>query len=227
MPEWRMRIKNRFSVVAIAIFVWGGGMNLIMAFAPSNATPFLSKILVNIGFILMALGFLLFIISIFIKKTKDSILPSVYMEISMTCHIWKSMYFFSHYPEHSVRAKGEKNLDVWEGMRKQNHPYTDENWVRYRPLFVDVINRVNSKLVEILSIFSTSIDDEFKADLYSTIEQLKVEQRAYLLIPELLLLVPSTKEQMLNSRFEGVIDCLAEIDRKAGMYYRKKPKIKK
>lgn len=223
MWKWRIRIRKRLSFVAIGVMLVGLGMNIVLAFAPNIISHSISGTLVFVGIGLTIIGIILLGISLFRALPEESsITPKAYQEIGMACHLWKLDWQL--YPEHREGAQnGGKYLDVWDWMKTKEHPYSVENWLKYRPLFDEPITKVNNKLSEIIRLFPNSIDEHFKMEVYSAIRQLKSERDFYLGTINLISILNLTDmRRMLDARFDGVIDCLAKLSRKADKIYEEK-----
>jgi hypothetical protein len=153
----------------------------------------------------------------------DALTSNLYNQISLACHIWKNAYLF-YYPGHFHRGE-RQYLDVWELMGKTgNHIYSEQEWLKYRPLFDQVLVEVINKLLEVIKLFPDSIDESFKMQVYQTIEQLKLERDVYLQTPSLIGLF-TDKDQAFNVRFLEVIRVLAALSRDADkIYLKNRPK---
>ncbi|MGB8707470.1 MAG: hypothetical protein WCD72_05915 [Dehalococcoidia bacterium] len=145
------------------------------------------------------------------------LLEQVYSQISGACHIWKNAYIL-YYPGHFSEGGGQY-LDVWEHMEKTGkHVYSEQEWLKYRPLFDQVVIEVTDKLLELMKLFSDSIEQQFKMRIYQTIAQLKVERDVYLITPTLIISLydrDKDKDQAFKARFSGVIRYLATLSREA------------
>ena len=148
------------------------------------------------------------------NKNANNIISNLYTEISLACHIWKNAYIF-YYPDRFAKRDGQQYLDVWEKMEKTAiHIYSEQEWLKYRPLFDQVIIDVINKLKELINLFSDSIDPQFKMQVYETCEQLRLERNVYLGTPNLIELF-GDKNQAFNVRFSAIIRCLSSLDREA------------
>jgi hypothetical protein len=138
----------------------------------------------------------------------------VYVEISLTCHYWKGEYLVL-YPGNFAEGDGKDYLDVWDKMeRTGKHPYSEEEWNRYRPLFDAAIKGVIEKLQMLLIMYSDAIAPQFKTHMIRAMRQLETERFAYVQFPSLSALLEN-KDQAFKVRFSEVIRCLSNLSRKA------------
>jgi hypothetical protein len=169
-----------------------------------------------IAFVVASIGLWIYWIvnSIWNKNRKSPTISYIYNQISLACHIWKNAYIL-YYPDRFGKRDGQQYLDVWEKMEKiGNHIYSEQEWLKYRPLFDQVVVEVTNKLLELMKLFPDSIEEQFKMQVYQTIEQLKLERNMYLRTPNLIGLF-GDKDQAFNVRFLAVIRCLSSLDREA------------
>lgn len=207
MPKW-WESKQAAWGAALMLLVIGGAFTYLK---PSIGIPVLG--------ILFVIGVILVTRAYFIAKVHPiPLIEQVYSQISLACHIWKNAYIL-YFPERFAERDGLQYLDIWEKMEKTgNYTYSQQEWLKYRPLFDQVVIEVTDKLLELIKLFSDSIEQQFKMQIYQTIDQLKRERDVYLITP--ILIIPNydrdkDKDQALKARFSGVIRCLATLSREA------------
>lgn len=145
------------------------------------------------------------------KNAGNITVCSIFGEFGLACHIWKNVYLFQYGEDARLDKDGKKYLDVWEAMQTTaQHTYSEGEYRRYIPLFDTVIIEVINKLSELLKLFADSIEEQFKMQVYQTIEQLKIERDMYLCTPGLIELF-GDKDQAFNVRFLEVIRCLSGV----------------
>lgn len=204
------KILYQWAGVGILSFV-GWGLDMI----PNN-TSWIPSVL---SWSIAGLWFLITLVYILTHKEDKIAKQNIYGKIHFACHLWENSYFF-RYPEHRTTSNGQKYSDVWEEIEKTcNHVYSLQEWKRYRPLFNESITEVNNKLIEVLKVFSNSIDEQFKIEIYNTTEQLKICQFVYSLIPKRMAMVSSKnnayKDKMFSHIFSDVVMYLSSLSRKA------------
>ncbi len=119
----------------------------------------------------------------------------------------------SLYPGSFLRPEGTKveGEDVWDMMiRVASHPFAKEEWKKYVPLFVDGINTTISRLDQLLMAHGSVIAVPLKLAILQTNSQLRVEQQAYLLTPQLAQLA-GNNDNLLVSRFQETLRTLSRL----------------
>lgn len=211
-------------IPAIATFLIGVGLQV-----SGIVIPWLGYSLMGLGVLLLLIPGWPFIKNIRVQKrpirlylkaevNPIPLLEQVYSQISGACHIWKNAYIF-YYPDRFAKRDGDQYLDIWEKMEKTgNHIYSEQEWLKYKPLFDQVVIEVSDKLLELMKLFSDSIEQQFKMRIYQIINQLKGERNVYLITPTLIIPLydrAKDKDQAFKARFSGVIRCLATLSREA------------
>jgi hypothetical protein len=138
------------------------------------------------------------------------------LELSLICHGWK-VHYMSLYPGNFLRQDNPviEGEDVWDKMvRVASHPYTDQEWRKYVPLFTDGINTTVTRLDQLLMAHGDVISVALKLAVLQTNSQLRVEQQTYLLLPQLVQLFEE-RDTALVARFRETIRTLARLARLA------------
>ena len=140
----------------------------------------------------------------------------VLLELSLICHAWKVSYM-GLYPgnfaqDDSPAVAGE---DIWDKMsRVAIHSYTEQEWRKYVPLFVDASNNAIACLDQLLMAHGSVVPVPLKLAVLQTNSLLRLEQQTYLLLPQLVHLL-GAKDAAFLARFREAVRALASLARLA------------
>lgn len=130
----------------------------------------------------------------------------VFLEIALVCHAWRATYA-ALYPGKFQASTGDYE-DVWDLMiETADHPLSEEEWNKYRPLFDKMIDTVTADLETIVARHGDVIPAPLKTQIIRTNRQLRTEQVAYLTF--------GPTGTSVKSRARGVLRSLANLARVA------------
>lgn len=138
----------------------------------------------------------------------------VLLELSLNCHSWK-IHYMALYPGGFMDVDGKRFIDVWDMMMEvASHPYSEQEWKRYLPLFVDGINRLLNKFDRALTLYPEILPVPFKTMLIRARRRLETEQGAYLSWPSLLKKI-SISEGFFKQQFTEATQVVRDVAREA------------
>ena len=142
----------------------------------------------------------------------------VFLEFSLNCHAWKIQYMML-YPGSFRDVKGDAFVDVWDMMMEMGqHRFSDAEWKRYLPLFVDGIRRLFADFDRTLTLYPGVLPIEFKTMLVRTRRRLDTTQRVYTYLPSLVSQIASETmraDLLFKQQFTEAIQAIRDISREA------------
>jgi hypothetical protein len=149
-----------------------------------------------------------------------SLLREAYVDASLDCYEWKNA-FFRILGTWEIDVSGlPAQHDVWDAMRTVIPGFSVEEFERWKPLFLQHLVRVRTRIDRCIQMFGYILPSDLQAMLLRGARQLGVEQAAYLGLPSMYAAFPQVDQDgMFSARFSSVIDTLQtaarEIERHA------------
>lgn len=143
----------------------------------------------------------------------------VLLEISLIPHQFKNnLFVLSHNHAYMQSGKdGSKYTDVWEMLQEEFFvPYSEQNWRKFRPLFVEVINGIISALEKHIIMYNEYVPIPLKLAILKSVSQLRVEASAYNAL-QLNAIIQRTEspDSMFIERFKSTLLILGQLSRLA------------
>jgi hypothetical protein len=142
----------------------------------------------------------------------------VFLEFSLNCHGWKIQYM-TLYPGGFQDIDGQHFKDIWDAMIELGkHRYTEEEWARYRPLFVQGLVTVFANFDRTLSLYPEVLPQSFKTLMIRSRRRLDTAGRVYSFLPRMIAATPQLAQQadmMFKQQFVEVLQALRDLSREA------------
>jgi hypothetical protein len=142
----------------------------------------------------------------------------VFLEFSLNCHAWKIQYM-TLYPGGFRDIQGDGYVDVWDMMiAVGEHSYSEAQWQRYLPLFVDGMRRLFQDFDRTLALYPEVLSIPFKTMVLRARRRLDTTQRLYTYLPILLSQLPEgtlDPNTMFKQQFAEAILAIRDISREA------------